>query len=219
MTIVRLKHIDRFRDRHGRERFYYRRDRGARIPLPGRPGTAEFMAAYQQAARGDPVEEQRKERGAPGTFDRLVQDYFGSSEFLRLAPSTKRTYRSVIERLLEDEKIGHRLVREMTRDPVRRILAKRVETPGAANSLLQKLKVLLHFDHDSGWRNDDPTLRVKKFAKGEFHTWTEDEIAQYEKRWAVGTTERLAFSMLLYTSQRRSDVVTMSWEDVKDGCI
>lgn len=31
--------------------------------------------------------------------------------------------------------------------------------------------------------------------------------------------ERLAFAVLLYTGQRRSDVVTMSWADVKDGTI
>ena len=107
----------------------------------------------------------------------------------------------------------------MSREHVRRILAKRSETPGAANSVLQKLKVLIHFAIDNGWRKDDPTLRIKKYAKGEFHTWTEEEIAQYEKRWPVGTTERLAFALLLYTGQRRSDVVTMSWADVKDGMI
>jgi hypothetical protein len=33
---------------------------------------------------------------------------------------------------------------------VRRILAKRSETPGAANSVLQKLKVLIHFAIDNG---------------------------------------------------------------------
>ncbi|MGE5513328.1 MAG: tyrosine-type recombinase/integrase, partial [Bacteroidota bacterium] len=66
---------------------------------------------------------------------------------------------------------------------------------------------------------DDPTQRIKKYAKGEFHTWTEEEIAQFEKRWPIGTTERLAFALLLYTGQRRSDVVAMSWEDVKNGTI
>ncbi len=161
----------------------------------------------------------QKQRGAPGTFDRLVQDYFASPEYLRLAPSSQKTYRSVIERLIIDEGIGHRLVREMSREHVRRILAKRSATPGAANSVLQKLKVLIHFAIDNGWRKDDPTLRIKKYAKGEFHTWTEEEIAQYEKRWPIGTTERLAFALLLYTGQRRSDVVTMSWDDVRDGTI
>ncbi|MGD9803129.1 MAG: tyrosine-type recombinase/integrase [Hyphomicrobiaceae bacterium] len=177
------------------------------------------MAAYERAAIGEMPEKEPKLRGAPGTFDRLVQDYFAAPEYLRLAPSTQKTYRSVIERLIIDEGIGHRLVREMTREHVRRILAKRAATPGAANSLLKKLGVLVRFAIDNGWRKDDPTLRIKKYAKGEFHTWTEEEIAQYETRWPIGTTERLAFALLLYTGQRRSDVVTMSWADVKDGSI
>ena len=217
--MIRLKYIDRFTDRHGRERCYYRPKRGARIPLPGRPGSPEFMAAYEAATRKQVVERGPRQRGGPGTFDRLAQDYFCSPEFLRLAPSTQRTYRSVIERLFLDEGIGHRLVREMTREHVRRILAKRSATPGAANSVLQKLKVLIHFAIDNGWRKDDPTLRIKKFPKGEFHTWTEEELARFERRWRVGTTERLAYSLLLYTGQRRSDVVGMSWTDVKAGAI
>ena len=76
----------------------------------------------------------------------------------------------------------------------------------------------MHFAIDNGWRDDDPTLRMQKFAKGEFHTWTEEEIAQFEMRWPIGTTERLAFSLLLYTGQRRSDVVAnVRGTDVKDG--
>ena len=194
MTLIKLKFIDRFVDRHGRERFCYRRGRGARIPLPSRPGTPEFMAAYERAPVGEMPESTRRQRGAPGTFHRLVQDYFSAPEFLGLAPSTMKTYRSVIERLVEDEKIGHRLVRQMNREHVRRIVSKRADAPGAANSVLQKLKVLIHFAIDNGWLREDPTLRIKKFAKGEFHTWNEDDPTQYEEKWPIGTTERLAYA-------------------------
>jgi integrase len=219
MTRIKLKHIDRFKDRHGRVRYYYRRGKGSRIMLPGAPGTSEFLAAYQAAQEGQVSERQQKLRGEPRTFDRLAQDYFTSSEYLRLATSTQKTYRLVIERLIVDEGIGHRLVREMTRDHLRKIIARRAQTPGAANSVLQKLKVLIHFAMDNGWRDDDPTLRLKKFPGGEFHTWTEDEIAQYERRWPLGTTQRLALALLLYTGQRRSDVVKMHASDVADGAI
>jgi integrase len=219
VTRIRLKHIDRFVDRHGKCRFYFRVGKGPRMRLPDKPGSPEFIVAYEEAARGQAVQRESMMRGQPGTFDRLAQDYFASMEFKGLAPSTQKTYRSVIERMLADENIGHRLVREMGREHVRAMIARRGDKPGAANSLLQKIKVLIHFAIDNGWRSDDPTLRIKKFAKGEFHTWTEDEILAYEARWAVGTTERLAFALLLYTGQRRSDVVMMSWSDVKDGAI
>jgi len=83
------------------------------------------MAAYERAVVGEMPDRGPKLRGAPGTFDRLTQDYLAGPEFLSLAESTKRTYRSVIERLIRNENIGHRLVREMTREHVRRIIAKR----------------------------------------------------------------------------------------------
>jgi integrase len=60
---------------------------------------------------------------------------------------------------------------------------------------------------------------MKKFAKGEYHTWTADELAAFETRWPIGSTPRLAFALLLYTGQRRSDVVGMAWSDVDDGAI
>ena len=48
MSIVRLKHVDRFTDRHGRARYYFRRGKGKGMPLPGRPGTEEFMLARRR---------------------------------------------------------------------------------------------------------------------------------------------------------------------------
>src|SRR5690606_38810774 len=39
--------------------------------------------------------------------------------------------------------------------------------------------------------------------------WTEAEIAQFEKRWPLGTRERLAMELLLCTSLRESDAVTV----------
>jgi integrase len=102
----------------------------------------------------------------------------------------------------------------MTRQHVQAIVAKRSATPGVANDVLKKLKILLHFAIDNGWRKDDPTLRIKKFAEGEFHTWTADEIATFEAAWPLGTRERCAFALLLFTGQRASDVAKMSSEDL-----
>jgi len=227
VTRIKLKGIDRFRDRHGKLRHYFRAGRGKkRVPLPGAPGSPEFMAAYESLVGGRSLERiepksgiARLDRAAPGTFDRLVFEYFNSPDFLRLVATTQRAYRSVIERMVLEERIGHRLVSEMTREHVKRMISKRSASPGAANDLLKKLRLLLNFAIDSGWRNDNPATRIKKFAEGEFHTWTDAEISAFEARWSVGTTARLAFALLLYTGQRRSDVVRMAWDDVQDGMI
>ena len=88
MTTLQLKHVDCFTDRHGHQRFYFRRGHGPRMALPGLPGEANFMAAYQAALGSEKLAAKlatKKLRGDPGTFDRLVTEYFVSQEFLRLS--------------------------------------------------------------------------------------------------------------------------------------
>jgi enterobacteria phage integrase len=55
---------------------------------------------------------------------------------------------------------------------------------------------------------------VKAYRSKEIHTWNEDEITTFEKRWPEGSREHLAFALLLYTGQRGSDVHRMSWTDL-----
>jgi integrase len=213
MTRIHLRYVDRFVDRHGHVRRYFRRPGGKRIPLPGLPGSKEFMAAYKAALAGEDVlPAEPKTRGESGTFSRLAAQYFVSPEFLRLHTRTQRVYRLVIERFLAEH--GHRRVAEMRRDDVKKIMALKAATPGSANDLLKKIRTLIKFAIDTGWCTDDPTLRIKTFPEHEFHTWTEDEIAQYEERWPIGSRERTAFALHLYTGQRRSDVARMAWTDV-----
>jgi integrase len=218
MTRIHLRYVDRFVDRHGYVRHYFRRSGGKRLTLPGVPGSDEFMAAYKTAlsGKGAPAAEP-KTRGEPGTFSHLAAQYFVSPDFLRLRARTQYVYRLVIDRFLAEH--GHRRVAEMQRDDVKKIMALKAATPGSANDLLKKIRTLIKFAVDTGWRTDDPTLRIKTFPEHEFHTWTEDEIAQYEGRWPVGSRERTAFALHLYTGQRRSDVARMAWTDVVGNAI
>ena len=106
--------FDSFIDRYGRRRHYFRRNHGPRVLLPGLPGSPEFMDAYQQVLGREVSQREVRQRGEPGTFDRLVQDYYASSAFdAYLRPATRSSYRRVIDRLIRDENIGHRLVRQM----------------------------------------------------------------------------------------------------------
>jgi integrase len=70
-----------------------------------------------------------------------------------------------------------------------------------------------------GLRQDDPTrdVRAIRVKSDGHHSWTEDEIAQFEARHPVGSRTRLAFALLLYTGQRRSDVVLMGPQHIRDG--
>ena len=72
-----------------------------------------------------------------------------------------------------------------------------------------------------GLRADDPTrdVRAIRVRSDGFHSWSDAEIAQFEKCHPIGSRARLAFALLLYTGQRRSDVVRMGCQHVRDGVL
>jgi integrase len=71
----------------------------------------------------------------------------------------------------------------------------------------------------SGYRTDNPVNEIDRYKGGTRHTWTEAELAAYERRWPLGTRERLAYALLLYTGQRGGDVVNMRRADISGGAI
>lgn len=223
MTRVRLPYVHEYRDRHGRIRRYFRRDGMPGVSLPGRPGSPEFMEAYraavEQYATGKPSA--GASRTKPGSIDALAVAYYASSPYLALRDSTKATYRGEIERL----RIEHGAKRAAKIEPqhIRKIIADKLTSGGtdAANNRLRVLRLLMRQAVELGWRDDDPTLGIKKIRTGSdgFHSWDEAEIEAFEARWAIGTRERLAFGLLLYTAQRRSDVVRMGRQHIRAGAI
>jgi len=83
---------------------------------------------------------------------------------------------------------------------------------------MRKLLVAL-FDYaiKLGMRKDNPAVHADRYkveTKG-FHAWTAEDMERFEAHWPLGTKPRLAYSMLLYTAQRRSDVVRFTPDDVK----
>lgn len=51
------------------------------------------------------------------------------------------------------------------------------------------------------------------------HAWTIEEVEQFEAKHPVGTKARLALALLLYTGQRRSDVVQLGKQHLRNGAL
>ena len=117
----------------------------------------------------------------------------------------------MIDGFLEEH--GHRQVKEMTREHVDIIIGKMANKPGAGIILLKRVRTLVRYALALGWIDRDPTAGARSYRSKEIHTWNEEEIETFEKRWAEGSRERLAFALLLYTGQRGSDVHRMLWTD------
>src|SRR5215831_10598992 len=213
------QYVNGFVDRYGKARWYFRRARFKRIALPGLPWSPEFMAAYEQALAGQPAPI-GAERTIPGTLRALAVSYFASPAFRTTQPSTQYTYRNVIDRLCAEH--GDKRVALLQREHVIKLLAARAHTPGTANALRTSLRALMRHAVEIGLRSDDPTRDVRKVptAKSDgYHSWTDAEIAQFERHHPVGSRARLAFALLLYTGQRRSDVVRMGRQHINDSAI
>jgi integrase len=218
MTRIKLDYVHEYRDRHDKLRRYFRKPGFRRIALPGIPGSDEFMTAYQLALAGQPA---RIEIGAgrtkPGTVNAAIVGYYTSLAFRSLAPGTQKMRRAILERFREAH--GEKRIALLPYEFIARTLGKK--SPFAARNWLKTLRGLLQFAVSEGFRADDPSQGVKlpRVKSDGVHTWTEVEIAQFETRHPNGTRARVALALLLYTAQRRGDVVRMGRQHVRAGAI
>lgn len=209
------KHCSLVIDRHKKRRIRFRA-KGVDTYLPYPPTGADFEKAYAEALAG--VVEWRANVGAsrtkPGSINALAVSFYRSPKFTGRRASTQQTYRRIIERFREA--YGDALVRDLRYEHVSKIIGGMAERPQAANRLLSLLKIMLDHAIALRWITVNPTIGVDGFSKKTkgFHTWTEAEITAYQMRHPKGTKARLAIDLLLYTAQRRSDVVAMGWHTV-----
>jgi integrase len=212
------KFVHGFIDRHGKSRWYFRRAGFKRVPLPGLPWSPAFMEAYETALAGQPLQI-GSARTQPGTVRALAVCYFNSPDFRSLRPSSQAIYRGIIDRFCIQ--YGDNRVANLKREHVVKLMAARAERPVAANSLRKVLRAVMKHAVEIGLRADDPTRDVKaiRVKSDGYHSWNDDEIAQFEKRHPIGSLARLALALLLYTGQRRSDVVRMGPQHIRDGVL
>jgi integrase len=213
VAVLTLKYVNEYRDRTGKLRRYFRRGGKALGPLPGEVGSDEFMAAYQGYMAGAaPV---ASPRSIEGSLGRLINEYYGSRPFLNLKPSSRKIYRYVLEPLAKAH--GHRTAL-ITHKQASKLIAEIGATkPGMANLTKSVLQKLMKYAIKANWRDDNPIIGIEPFKRGTHHTWNEGELKTFEAKWPLGTRQRLAYALLLYTSQRVGDVAKMNRADIVDG--
>lgn len=212
------KYASAFIDNRGKERVRLRRKGWRTAYISETPGTPEFTEAYHRWEKAGQIAV-GETKLKPGSFDELIARFYRSQVWADIKPITQYTYRGELERFRA--KYGERSAITMTARHVSNLMLAMIETPSAANNLKKRLSQLFDFAIHLGWRKDNPAKSVRsvRVKEGGFATWQEEQIEQFEKHHAVGTTARLAFDLALYTAQRRSDVRTMGPQHIKDGWI
>lgn len=208
---LNLKHLRREKD----GRLYVRRN-GRSVRLTSAPSSAEFIAEYAAALAKLDVKRGMPKITGKGSLSWLCQTYFQSREWAGFAPATQTGKRGILEAVCQLH--GDKPVALMEARHVK-MLRDEKKSAGAANKRLKVLRRLFQWAVEEELLSRNPAAnvtRVRNKSDG-YHSWTVDEVRQFEKAHAPGTRPRLALALLLYTGARRGDVVRMGPEMVKDG--
>jgi integrase len=208
------KYVQGFIDRHGKPRFYFRRAGFKPVPLPGLPWSPEFMAAYEAAV----PREIGASRTKPGTVNDAIVRYFSSPDFSCFAESTQAMRRAVLERFRSEH--GDKRITKLHPEHVGRIVSKL--KPYAQRNMLKTLRGLMSFAVKDRLLAADPTIGCKLVRvkdTGGFATWSEDHIAAFMAKHPIGSRARLAIALLLFTGQRRGDIVRLGRQHVREGVL
>ena len=193
MSKINLPYVQEYVDCRGKVRRYLRRPGRPRSPLPDIPGSAQFMAAYEAAlATNAPLPGAGRHK--EGTIGALVVGFYRSALFANLKPSSQRPYRLVLGKFAQED--GHRLVRDMPRRAAVAIIQEIGETrPGMANLTASIMRRLFAYAIKLELRNDNPFAGIEAYKGGKHHTWSDAEIATYNRG---GRLERASNSASIY---------------------
>jgi integrase len=218
MALLKLKHVMADTDRHGNVRHYFRKN-GRKIRLHGAIGSQEFMAAYAAAEQGSRIPQLRTTACSPDSFKALCEAFFRAATFKQLTPRSQRYRRLLLDGFCREH--GDKPYRLMERHHVLAFRDEIAHKPGAATNLVKALRHVFSFAVSYNLAKANPAQSVAYLRKknGGFHSWSIDEVRQFEAAHGVGSKARLAMALLFYTGQRRSDVVAFGRQMLRGGKI
>src|SRR5690606_8736701 len=118
---------------------------------------------------------------------------------------------------------GDKPYRLLERRHITRRGAQMTNTPERGNNIGQWLRVAFRLatqdDHGLADRNPAGKIPYPSGKEGGFHSWTPEEVEQFEKRHPLGTKARLALARVVCTGARRSDLVRLGRQMVREGWI
>lgn len=194
--------------RHGRVTWYVRR-RGKKTPLKAAYGSDDFNAEYRAALDGKPLP---AKPGAPhaGTLAWGLDQYRQSAAWLKYSTATRRQRETIFRQVIKTG--GNAPIGAVTRAKITEGVDKRAHTPNQARHFLNAMRGFFEWAVKAQHAQNDPTAGVEAPARkkgGGFKIWTMADLDAYEKRWPIGTRERVWMDTILYSGLRRGDAVRL----------
>jgi len=215
MPRPRPPHLHREITRHGRAVWYVRVGKGPRIRLHAEFRSPDFELEYQAAVSGKP----RAQQGpSAGTLGWLVARYRETSTWASLSTATRKQRENIFVHVLASA--GREPIARITVDVIVAGRERRANTPDQARHFLDTMRGLFRWAFKAKLVKWDPTAGVENppRKKGDgFIPWTEEHVAMYQRRWPIGTHQRVWLDVLLYSGLRRGDAVRYGRQHVHNG--
>jgi integrase len=169
--------------------WYVRVNKGKRVRIKAEFGTPDFDAEYQAAINGHP---ESSKGMAAGTLAWLFERYRETPVWRDLSPRANIV---------------------AGRD-------RRSATPAQARHFLETMRGLFKWAAKASLVRENPTFGVEDPARRKgsgIPVWTEEQVTAYERRWPIGTRQRVWLDVLLYTGLRRGDAVRLGRQHIRNG--
>lgn len=218
MTLVRVKGLKKYRDRHGQWRCYIRKTRQT-IDLVKFPfGTPEFLAEVERLGRQSAIGIASTK---PGTLGLLISRYKESDEFKALRRRTKDDYVRCLDYL---DGVSDQPLLWFRRHIVVRIRNKAAKDMGRkwGNYVKTVLSLLFGWACENGYMETNPAHRVKgikkpKNAPEANRPWSdaEREAVYAEAKPAM----RVNFALMMYCGLDPQDAVALPKTAIRNGML
>jgi integrase len=209
-------YVSVFVDRHGKERFRYRR--GSYSTYLPHPSDKLYKPAYEAAKNRSPLA--ITPRAAPGTVDDALPRFYESLAFKRGGDDWRKVRRGILEAFRTE--YGRFELRHFEPHLIDQILEKKLEQRiidgrrhgGSSAAARLREQLLLFFR----WAKKQRLVAINPVEDAEpvshkgkgFYRWNEQDIAKYRAFWPLGTKPRLAMELVLWTGARRKDAHVMA---------
>lgn len=219
-------------------RYYFRAVGRPKVRLREQPGTPEFEHEVACARLGVPYVKGDQQKAispvAPpavkGTLRWLLQEYKRRARgtiTVDLMERRVRMLEEICESIKPDKdgrpgkmKRGDLPYALMERRHITEVRDEIRQTIGARNNVVKSLSAMFAWAVENDLAKTNPCAGIKRQKAGNgFHTWTIEEVRQFEARHPLGTKARLALHIALFTGFRRSDLIVVGRQHLQNGWI
>jgi integrase len=217
MPRPRPPHLLRQVTQHGRVCWYVRIGKGPRIRIRSAFGTPEFDTEYQAAIAGLPSRQNSKpDNTIADSLAWLIERYRETGDWTRLSLATRRLRENIFKHAVDSA--GREPITKITTATI--MAARDRRTPIQAKHFMTAMRGLFGWARKAKLIRSNPTAGVTDLPlpKNDGHLpWSDDDMTAYERRWPIGTRQRVWLDVLAYTGLRRGDAVRLGRQHVRDG--